>query len=278
MNTYEIAVAGGGLAGAIAAIAFARQGFSVALVAPEDSRSDSRTTALMADSIQFLTDLGLWEKIEPHAAALKTMQIIDGTSRLLRAPTVAFRAVEIDIDAFGYNILNAPFLAVLEERVVEDADITVLRAMVEGLQTVEGQTTITLANGDTIAAQLVIAADGRASKVRQSAGIEVRNTSYPQTALVLNFAHDLPHGNVSTEFHTETGPFTIVPLAGNRSSLVWVVKPEQAADLVDMTDEALNRRIEERMGSMLGKIRIETPHRNAAAGLAALGADGTRLR
>ena len=258
MNSYEIAVVGGGLAGAIAAIAFAKQGFSTALIAPDDGRTDSRTTALMADSIKFLTHLGLWEKIEPHAAALKTMQIIDGTSRLLRAPTVAFRAAEIDIEAFGYNILNAPFLKVLEDAIAGEANITVLRTAVENLGTEAGGTTLTLANGESIAAQLVIGADGRASKVRHTAGIDVRTTSYPQTALVLNFAHDLPHGNISTEFHTETGPFTIVPLAGNRSSLVWVVKPEQARDLVDMTDEALNRRIEERMGSMLGKVRIET--------------------
>jgi 2-octaprenyl-6-methoxyphenol hydroxylase len=258
MNSYEIAVIGGGLAGAIAAIAFAKQGFSTALIAPEDGRTDSRTTALMADSIEFLTDLDLWEKIEPHAAALKTMQIIDGTNRLLRAPTVSFRAAEIDIEAFGYNILNAPFLKVLEDAIAEEADITVLRTAVESLRTEAGETTLTLADGESIAAHLVIGADGRASKVRQSAGIDVRTTSYPQTALVLNFAHDLPHGNISTEFHTETGPFTIVPLAGDRSSLVWVVKPEQARDLVDMTDEALNRRIEERMGSMLGKVRIET--------------------
>jgi 2-octaprenyl-6-methoxyphenol hydroxylase len=117
---------------------------------------------------------------------------------------------------------------------------------------------LTLATSETIGARLVIGADGRASKVRQSAAIDVRKTDYPQTALVMNFAHDLPHRNTSTEFHTETGPFTFVPLGDRRSSLVWVVRPEQAADLIDMTDEALNRRIEERMGSMLGKVRIET--------------------
>jgi 2-octaprenyl-6-methoxyphenol hydroxylase len=258
MSTYEIAVAGGGLAGSMAAIAFARQGFSVALVTPEDTRIDSRTTALMADSIRFLTDLGLWEKVEPHAAALRVMQIIDGTNRLLRAPTVAFRAAEIGLEAFGYNILNAPFLKVLEETIAAEANIAVLRSAVEKLQPAGSENALALANGETITTGLVIGADGRMSKVRQSAGIEVRTASYPQTALVLNFAHDLPHADTSTEFHTETGPFTIVPLADRRSSLVWVVRPEQARDLADMTDEALGRRIEERMGSMLGKIRIET--------------------
>ena len=258
MNTFEIAVVGGGLAGSIAAIAFAGQGFSVAFIAPEDGRTDSRTTALMENSLQFLTTLGIWDSVLPHAAALQTMQIIDGTDRLIRAPTVAFRAAEIGLEAFGYNIPNAPFLKVLEEAIEKEACITVLHATVDRLSTADGQTALTLSNGETIEARLVIGADGRTSKVRQSAGIEVHNVTYPQTALVLNLSHDLPHKNTSTEFHTPTGPFTIVPLGERRSSLVWVVKPEQAKDLVDMTDEALNRRIEERMSSMLGKIRIET--------------------
>jgi len=258
MDRFEIAIAGGGLAGSIAALAFARQGFSVAFIAPEEARVDNRTTALMDDAICFLDNLGLWMQVRPHAAALQTMRIIDGTDRLVRAPTVSFRAQEIGIDAFGYNIPNAPFLKVLADAIAAEPVIGVKRASVEKLVSAEGEATLTLSNGETIAAGLVIGADGRMSKVRQSMGIDVRTVSYPQTALVLNFAHDLPHGGISTEFHTETGPFTIVPLGERRCSLVWVVKPEQARDLVDMTDEALNRRIEERMGSMLGKVRIET--------------------
>jgi 2-octaprenyl-6-methoxyphenol hydroxylase len=258
MDSYEIAIVGGGLAGSIAALAFAQKGFATVLIAPEDSRTDSRTTALMENAIRFLEDLNLWHKVAPHAAALRTMQIIDGTNRLLRAPTVAFRAAEIGLDAFGYNIPNAPFLTVLAEAIAAEPNITVVHASVEKVDAIEGETRLTLSSGEQIAAKLVIGADGRASKIRQSAGIDVRTVNYPQTALVLNFAHDLPHRNISTEFHTETGPFTQVPLADGRSSLVWVVKPEEAKNLVDMTDEALNRRIEERMQSMLGKIRIET--------------------
>ena len=80
---------------------------------------------------------------------------------------------------------------------------------------------------------------------------------YPQSALVVNFAHSRGHGFVSTEFHTETGPFTQVPLPGNRSSLVWVVAPETAAELSALGDADLSLRIEERMQSMLGKVEVE---------------------
>lgn len=93
--------------------------------------------------------------------------------------------------------------------------------------------------------------------MREAAGIGIRTWAYPQTAVVLNFAHSLPHGNTSTEFHTETGPFTQVPLPGNRSSLVWVVRPEEAERLLALPPEALGEKIEARMQSMLGKVTVE---------------------
>jgi len=85
----------------------------------------------------------------------------------------------------------------------------------------------------------------------------VRHWSYPQTAIVLNFSHDLPHGNISTEFHTESGPFTQVPLPGNRSSLVWVRKPTEADVLMALSPEELSLRVEKQMQSMLGKVIVE---------------------
>ena len=78
-----------------------------------------------------------------------------------------------------------------------------------------------------------------------------------QTALVLNFSHERPHGNVSTEFHTESGPFTQVPLPGRRSSLVWVLPPKEAARLRDLPAADLGQAVEERMQSMLGKVTVE---------------------
>jgi 2-octaprenyl-6-methoxyphenol hydroxylase len=93
--------------------------------------------------------------------------------------------------------------------------------------------------------------------VRDAAAIGVKSWSYPQTAIVLNFSHSRPHGNVSTEFHTPTGPFTQVPLPGDRSSLVWVVRPQTAEELRALDDAALSRAIETRMQSMLGRVSVE---------------------
>lgn len=257
MDTFEITVVGGGLAGSVATLAFARKGFRTAFIAPEDGRIDTRTSALMDNSVKFLEELGIWDQVAPIATALSTMQIIDATNRLLRAPTVAFRASEIDLAAFGYNIPNAPFLDVLTKTLTEEPLVTRFAAQLTGMSAADGMTALTLSTGQTISSGLVVGADGRNSFVRQSAGIDVRTHKYPQTAVVLNFAHDLPHNNISTEFHTETGPFTQVPLAGRRSSLVWVVRPEEAQAILDLDESTLNRRIETQMHSILGKVRIE---------------------
>lgn len=259
MDTVDIAVVGAGLAGSLAALALADSGRRVALVAPAARAHDGRTTALMDQSIAFLKTLGLWAKIAPHAAPLEAMQILDGTARLLRAPPVAFRASEVGLAAFGYNIPNAPFLAILEERIAAHAGISRIAGGVTAATAFDGHVELTLDDGGHVAAGLVVGADGRRSKIRESAGIGVRTWSYPQSALVLNFAHERPHGGVSSEFHTESGPFTQVPLPGRRSSLVWVLPPAEAERMRRLDLATLGRAIEARMQSMLGNVTAEGP-------------------
>lgn len=257
MRQFDIAVVGAGLAGSLAALALADSGARVALVAPPARADDGRTTALMDQSIAFLRTLGLWEEIARHAAALETMQILDGTARLLRAPPVAFRSSEVGLEAFGYNIPNAPFLAVLDARIAATGAIERIMSGVTAASTFEQGVELTLDDGERILAGLVAGADGRKSKIRDSAGIAVKAWSYPQAAVVLNFSHERPHGNISTEFHTESGPFTQVPLPGDRSSLVWVLPPTEAARIRDLSATDLGQAVEARMQSMLGKVTVE---------------------
>lgn len=256
MKEFDIAVVGGGLAGSVAALALSRGGRRVAFVAPPTA-GDRRTTALMDQSVRMMERLGLWEAVLPAAAALSTMQIVDGTNRLLRAPVVAFRSAEIGLDAFGYNMPNSALLQVLGDAVAAEPNITAFPSIAEDIAFSADKAVIRLEGGESLEVAFVVGADGRKSRVRESAGVGVRTWSYPQTAVVLNFAHTVPHRNVSTEFHGESGPFTQVPLPGQRSSLVWVVDPKEAERLLALTNEDLSRAVETRMQSMLGKVTVE---------------------
>nr|WP_272211042.1 UbiH/UbiF family hydroxylase [Marinicella sp. W31]MDC2876936.1 UbiH/UbiF family hydroxylase [Marinicella sp. W31] len=260
MSDFEIAVIGGGPAGMISALALARAGRRVALVAPSPNVSDHRTTALMDHSIALLARLGLWQSIKPEAAPLKTMRIIDGTGRLVRAPTVSFRSAEIDLEAFGYNIPNRVLVGKLTDAVAAEPNITHLETTADAVTVDKNTVSITTAGGDPMTADLVVGADGRRSNVRESAGIGVKTWSYKQSAVVLNFSHALPHDDISTEFHTRGGPFTQVPLPDkNRSSLVWVMDTPAAEAMVARPEVDIAAAIEERMQSLLGAVTVEGP-------------------
>ena len=256
-TTKRILVAGTGPVGLISALAFAEAGFGVVLVGPPARADDGRTTALMVPALKFLVRLGVLDQLGPDAAPLKVMRIIDGTSRLIRSPIVTFRAGEIGEDHFGLNFQNRVFNAVLEKAVETHAGIEWRRAMVDNWSIEPGQAIATLSDGSTAEAPLAVAADGRNSPARQAAGISASAHTLPQAALVLNFAHSRDHAFTSTEFHTETGPFTQVPLPGRRSSLVWVLRPETAKEFAALDDAALSLRVEHQMQSMLGRVTVE---------------------
>ena len=202
---------------------------------------------------------GFWEAVSKDAAPLRTMQIIDGTSRLIRAQPVTFQANEIDEEAFGWNMPNEALLTGLQSKLDNTSTIQHINASVSSYDLQSDGVTCHLDSVDNISANLILAADGRNSLARQAAGIETQTWNYPQVALVLSFAHSRPHANISTEFHTETGPFTMVPLPKNRSSLVWALRQDEVDGIKALSDAELSLRMEQKMHSMLGKIKVDTP-------------------
>lgn len=254
-----ILVAGTGPAGLSAALALAGAGVRTVLAGPPPSTSDKRTTALMRPAVAFLERLGLGRALGPDAAApLATMRIVDATARLIRSPTVTFRAAEIGEDYFGVNIPNAVLNVALADAVRARGDIVWHETMVEEWRPEANGVEARLADGTVVRAALAVAADGRNSPARKAAGISVTTHRLPQRALVLNFAHQRHHDFTSTEFHTESGPCTQVPLPGGfRSSLVWVLRPRQAEELSVLDDDALSKRLEARVQSFLGKVTVE---------------------
>ncbi|MBZ9863902.1 UbiH/UbiF family hydroxylase [Mesorhizobium sp. CA15] len=253
----RILVAGSGPAGLIAALGLAEAGFEVTLVGPEANTADGRTTALMNPALKVLERLGILGELRPQAAALKVMRIVDATRRLIRSPTVTFRASEIGEEQFGLNLPNKALITILAKAVSAHDGIHWLKSTVESWRLDADRAHARLADGSELSASLAVAADGRLSLAREAAGIRAFARPYPQSALVLNFGHRSEHGFVSTEFHSETGPFTQVPLPGRRSSLVWVVRPETARELAALDDATLSGRIEEQMQSMLGRVSVE---------------------
>ena len=256
---YNIAIVGAGAAGLSAAIAFARDGFKTVLIGGLDSRRDGRTVALLNGSVRFLEALGVWPSLVSEAAPLQTMRIIDDTGSLFRPPPASFVGSEIGLDAFGWNIENATLVEKMAEAAKAYDDLTLVPHFATAFQAGADHATITLANGSEIKASLVVAADGRNSKLRQIAGIETQTWSYPQSAITTILGHDRDHRETSTEFHTRFGPFTLVPLPGRRSSLVWVTSQKQAERLSKLDDMALAAEIERQAHSLLGSMRIDGP-------------------
>jgi 2-octaprenyl-6-methoxyphenol hydroxylase len=267
-TTAEAAVIGGGPAGLVSALALTAAGIDTLIIAPSP-REDFRTTAFLAGSVTALTTLGVWEACRPYAAPLAAIRIIDDTRRLWRAPEVHFTAAEIDLDAFGYNIENRYLIDALQERA---AKLNIPRISAPALAVIpdHDRVTIRLADGE-VHARLVVGADGQHSLCRAAAGIGSHRHTYPQTALTLNLAHARPHHDTATEFHTESGPFTLVPLPGRRSSLVCVLDPQRAAHAAAMSDAELATELERRAHSLFGKMSVE-----AGRGMFPLAVETTR--
>jgi 2-octaprenyl-6-methoxyphenol hydroxylase len=256
-NGYDFAVIGGGPAGLAAAIALAETGAKTALIARRAPYGDNRTTALLGHSLDFLRQLDVWRRCQDKAAALQVMRLVDDTGRLIRAPEVRFSALEIGLDAFGYNVENRVLMAALEERAAELANLVRFDDEAESISPGDAQVDVRTRHRQWLLAWLVIGADGRNSLCREAAGIDVKRRDLNQAALTFNIAHARPHRNISTEFHTAQGPCVFVPLPGDRCSVVWVTSPSEAGRLMTLSDDELSDAAERQSHSILGGVTVE---------------------
>src|SRR5690606_26269137 len=217
----DILISGGGVAGLTAAAAFGSAGFRVICVDPAppvteeaEAGADLRTTAFLQPSRQVLEAAGLWDRIAPHGAALRIMRIVDaGGERPEPRIVKDFDAAEIGEEPFGWNFPNW----LLRRETVARLGLLPNVAFRPGVGTRavftrQREARVTLSDGGQVSARLLVAADGRASPVREAVGIGVRTFRYGQKALAFAVTHPIPHDNVSTEIHRSGGPFTLVPL------------------------------------------------------------------
>ncbi|MFM9847432.1 MAG: UbiH/UbiF family hydroxylase [Hyphomicrobiaceae bacterium] len=254
---FDAVVVGTGPAGLVTGLALAHEGVRTAVIGPPAEKSpaqDPRTTALFAGSVELLRHLGVWPGIARTAVPLAGLRFVDDTGHLLRAPETLFRAGELGLDAFGFNVDNMSLAEALHQRALIQTSLTILAGTVVGLDDHGTHVGVTLSDGQSLRAALVAAADGRGSTIRAHAGITHRAWSYPQSALATKFQHSRAHACISTEFHRAAGPLTTVPLSGTSSSLVWVERPEEAARLKNLTPDLFAAELEQRLQGLLGSI------------------------
>lgn len=258
-DQVDIAIVGAGAVGLAAALALSREGRKVALLGPVATPRDGRTVALLDGSWRLLADLGVQDALLEKAAPLEVMRLVDDSGSLFRQPPVEFRASEIGLEAFGWNIENADLTAVLAEKAGALSGLQMIPGFARAIEPEADGVRLSGEGFAPLKARLVVGADGRNSQVRAAAGIESRDWRYPQIALTAIFEHRRDHQETSTEFHTRKGPCTIVPLPGRRSSLVWLVDPKEAPALTALDDAAFAQRVERQVQSLLGAMTVSGP-------------------
>ena len=268
----DIFISGGGIAGLVAAAAFAAAGRRVVLADPEPpvedaaaEGSDLRSTAFLRPGRALLERAGVWEALAPHATPLDTLRAVDtiGWPPAIRTAR-DFRASEIGDAPFGWNLLNWVTRRTLVRALKGRVDLR-LGTGFGDLLARDREALLTLTDGSRIRARLAVAADGHASPLREAAGIGVRTTRYGQKAIAFTVTHPEPHGNVSTELYAPGGAFVLVPLPDQdgrpASAVVWMNEGRRALDLMAMDGESFAAEATLRSAGVQGALRLESPRR-----------------
>lgn len=270
----DIFISGGGIAGLSAGIALANAGFGVVLADPtppaagsDDTEVDLRSTAFLQPARGLLEDAGLWPLLESSATPLEALRVIDlaGAQRKI-ATERTFTSVDLGESAFGWNLPNWLTRKVLTEAAADTPNLDLrLGTGFAKLLTRESEALITLTDGTRLSARLAIAADGRASPLRDAAGIKVETTRYGQKALAFAVSHDVPHDCVSTELYHAGGAFVLVPLPDHEdspaSAVVWMQDGPEAQRLAALDDTAFGAAATERSAHVLGPLTPITARR-----------------
>jgi 2-octaprenyl-6-methoxyphenol hydroxylase len=255
----DIAVVGTGPTGLATALALAHGGASVALIGPaplphSKQPLDTRTAALLVSSVDMLKALGVWEALLPHAAPLKAIRIIDASGSLFRAPDVEFRASELGLDAFGYNIANSVLIELLYAKAAGSVAV-LYPANVERVEFVASHAVLSIRRDTQISARLVAGADGRNSICRKAAGIAASEQAHGQAAIATSFTHRTPHRGVSIELHRQGGSVTTVPLTeAHASSVIWIDCTEEIEALMRLDAETFAHALQGRLEGLPGYV------------------------
>ncbi|AWJ83892.1 2-octaprenyl-6-methoxyphenyl hydroxylase [Azospirillum sp. TSH58] len=263
--TTDVVVLGGGLAGLSMAAALATAGVPVVCIdrdSPDRQAGDDfdiRTTAVAYASMKVLEGAGVWKHMEPDAGPILDIRVADQFSPLF----VHYDHKELTWDGknqpFGWILDNKDMRRALFARAKELPSLHHLApAQAVSIERTRAGATVKLADGRVIRARLVVGADGRRSLARESAGIKLRTWAYDQTAIICTIRHSEPHNGVAVEHFLPNGPFAVLPMTGNRSSIVWSEKRSLVDMYLKLPEDQFIDELTRRSGGYLGDIELVT--------------------
>jgi len=267
LDRVDVLISGGGMVGLPLGLALAQGGLKTLVIdaAPPakvlEPQFDGRVSALAYASVRMLRALGVWERLAPDAQPSREIRVTDGQMGKPASPfSLHFDAQEVGAEALGHIAENRHIRAALYAVVEACPNLALVApAQVTSLTVNAGGAVARLADGEEISAALVIAADGRESALRSQMGMQIIGWSYPQTGIVATVEHEKPHNGVAYEHFLPSGPFAILPMTGNRSSLVWTEAKAKAPELLALDEEGFNAELAQRFGAHLGKTRAAGP-------------------
>jgi 2-octaprenyl-6-methoxyphenol hydroxylase len=258
----DIVIIGGGLVGGPLACALSKAGLSVVVIdgeTPQEALAptfDGRASAVALAPQRMLARIGLWPDIEPWAAPIRQIRVSDGLSPLF----LHYDYQDVGDSPMGWIVENRALRQAIHLSLSRLEKVTWLAPeKVTSLERDAAGVTALLKDGRTVRAALAIAADGRGSPVRQAAGIKVTKWDYNQTAIVCTIRHSRSHNDTAQEHFLPAGPFAILPLTGNRSSVVWTEKAHLAGPILAQNEADFQRELEQRFGDYLGSLSLEGP-------------------
>lgn len=262
-RSIDIVIAGAGYVGMAAAVAVkaARPHLSVSVVdaaPPGVWERDTRASAIAAAACRMLDQLGCWTEIAPEAQAMTEMIVTD--SRAADPVRPVFLTFDGEVEPgepFAHMVANVVLNRALRRRARELGVDIVEGVAVQGFDVGGTGVTVHLADGVTLEARLLVAADGVNSRLRDMAGIKTVKWEYGQSGIVCTVAHERPHDGRAEEHFLPAGPFAILPLKGNRSSIVWTEPTAAAERLVKEDELVFEMELEQRFGLKLGELRVE---------------------
>lgn len=266
-SEFDIAIVGGGLVGLTTALACASKGARVALLDRDDPKDhldsgfDGRASAIAASSFHMYRHLGIAERVGSDAQPILDILISDGEVGQGVSPlTLHFDSAQVGDAPMGYMIENRILRRALLEAIEGTASITLMAPVrVLKVETRAGSATVMLDGREDVTADLIVAADGRNSFCRKQAGIDISTLTYAQKAIVTTVEHAEPHGSIAHELFLPSGPFAILPLTGNRASIVWTDTPRAVDAAMALADDAFAAELARRFGDFLGEVKPCAP-------------------